>query len=165
MDYFKVTNNFIRELRNAWHSFINSVLSKINNVARCAIADVESEALDDLRNGRYEEQSVLNWKRDQINDVEEWKTDCFLSCEEHKRECDRLIDILSNMKFFENQKNKRFIFDFYKCSYYDEYDEDLDGAICVRIEDVTREGSYGRYSYEIEFDSPEVEYTDWMSDD
>ncbi len=166
MYYIKVTRDFIIELRNAWANYNKEIVSEVNRVANHVIEDIEAEADDDLRNERYNVESIYEWKREQISYLMEWKKESINEQYSIESDGNRLINTLSEMIIYDNKINHIFVFDFYKLEHYEEYNpDDLNGRICVRIDGVYHEDGYDDYNFRVDFNRPKVEYTGWLLED
>ena len=161
MQYTKITNQYISNLKIELKIFFDNVRAEVNRQEREDIENARKEAYDDKYYGRYETISVDDWLYGIIDDVSTWAYN-------QRKELD--LRYLTATRVIEEAKNKRF----YSTDLGYEFEISLfDGKIIKTrtnpFEDDTLYVYFSGIDWDVDgvyfsFEPDEVEYDDWDDD-
>ena len=102
--YFKIDENYMIKTIVSLNMYYDSIKTFIRETASNSRNDVYNEAMDDIRNERYEEDSVREWERDEIADINEWEEKRIREIEDYRYKCVNLLEKVGNVKFSTDPK-------------------------------------------------------------
>ena len=161
MHYCKLIPDYINRLKKEWIDFHIKINRELVNTYNLSLNDLRAEAEDDRVNERYSSESIDEWFNKQVVYLNAWQAEQSENAANHKTAVDKLIAQLENKKLYTGTEYK---LDTYEIEFTE---ESLPDNIRFGIEDMSWEGYYGERRFEVEFNFPATEvsdYGDWSDD-
>ena len=155
INYFQIESASITKLKEEWEKFIDDCYEEVDRQYYEDSKSYEKEAREDRFYERYDEDSINEWYRDSIKNLDEWAESMKDKFRDTYRKGKQIIDEIANKKFYDDETGYKFILNFCDGKIEREYNDDtyciVFSGMTWTIDDVT-----------IEFDPSSPEYTEWM---
>ena len=154
-NYFMVKSSSIKALRKEWDKFIDACFDEVNDQYREKSSSYHREACDDKYHERYTEDSIDEWYRDGMSELNEWAESLKEDFRETYRKGKKIIDEIENKRFYDDETGYKYTLRF--CDGEIER-EDNDDTYSIVFEAM----SWTIGSVTVHFDPSYPEYTEWM---
>lgn len=159
MACWRLTKNFLKNLYTNWTEYYNARIDAVNEIYAYASKKVQAEAEDDLKNHRYESNSVQNWFNHKINELNTWFSDAVATLKNEDEEFELLYQKLVNDKYTEQDYGFEIIYDFKTFQKNRTRDYSLDnGHFKVSVKGQSHWYSYGENKKNFNLLLPKVEF-------
>lgn len=155
-EYCVITADSIRRLRREWENFIDDCLDEVKKQYKEDSSSYYNEAYDDKMYDRYSEESIDEWYKDMMNDLDEWADSWKKTINQTYREGVKIIDEIASKKFYDDERRYSYTLNFCEGIVEKEYSYDDYDTISVS-------GMYWTIDkVEMHFDPSGLKFSEWM---